>query len=215
VTRILAVADEVHEALYGGLLQQISPDLILACGDLPFDYLDNLVSRSDRPLVYVLGNHDTAAREGAGEDVALVPDRVPSSPAGGISAEGRIVRVAGVTVAGLGGSLRYKPGPNQYSQNQMRRRALSVELRARLRRALRGDGIDILLTHAAPLGVGDGLDPAHRGFVAFHRLLHTLRPRFLVHGHVHPRVPPPAADEWLGGTHIVNAVPYRVLELDP
>jgi Icc-related predicted phosphoesterase len=90
----------------------------------------------------------------------------------------------------------------------MRGRALWLEARARLRR-----GVDLLLTHAPPLGLGDGEDPAHQGFAAFHRLVAQLRPRLLLHGHVHP-VHRRAPDRTLGRTLIVNTIPYRLLELE-
>ena len=55
--RILAVADEVEEVLYGSRLSDLHPDLILGCGDLPFDYLEHLKSVAGVPLLYVHGNH--------------------------------------------------------------------------------------------------------------------------------------------------------------
>src|SRR5215471_15859877 len=62
MARVLAVADEVADALYGDTLDRLKPDLILSCGDLPFEYLENLVTRAGVPLLYVLGNHDPDPR---------------------------------------------------------------------------------------------------------------------------------------------------------
>ncbi|MEA3502708.1 MAG: hypothetical protein U9R47_08030, partial [Actinomycetota bacterium] len=56
--RILAVADEVDQALYGPRLNELRPDLILGCGDLPFEYLEYLRAEAEVPLLYVHGNHD-------------------------------------------------------------------------------------------------------------------------------------------------------------
>src|SRR5712671_74072 len=56
--KILAVADEIDEFLYGDKLETLRPDVILSCGDLPFDYLEFLVTRLAVPLLYVPGNHD-------------------------------------------------------------------------------------------------------------------------------------------------------------
>src|SRR2546430_17456073 len=56
MTRILAIADEVDDALYEDSLQQLKPDLMLSAGDLPFDYLENLVARAGVPLLYLPGN---------------------------------------------------------------------------------------------------------------------------------------------------------------
>ena len=73
--------------------------------------------------------------------------------------------------------------------------------------------MDVVITHSPPLDCGDGDDPAHRGFAAFHRLLDELEPRLMLHGHIHPHgLPRP--DRTLGPTRIVNVVPYRLIELD-
>jgi Icc-related predicted phosphoesterase len=206
--RILAIADQVEERLYGRL-QEIAPDLVLAAGDLPFEYLENIVSTLNVPLLFVPGNHDADLRA---TDPVLTPAGLEmpetTGPLGCVNVDGRLEAAAGLWIAGLGGSIRYRAGPNQYSQGEMRRRALALELRARLRRRR----VDILLTHSPPLGVGDEKDAAHQGFAAFHGLVKRLKPRLLIHGHVHPygRTLP---DRQLGETLVVNAVGYRVLEL--
>ena len=94
----------------------------------------------------------------------------------------------------------------------MRRRAFGIEARDRVKRVLGGRGVDVLLTHAPPAGVGDGNDQAHRGFEAFHRLARALGPPLLIHGHIHPygaRQP----DRRLGETLVVNAIPSRLVEV--
>lgn len=119
----------------------------------------------------------------------------------------------GLRVGGLGGSLRYKDGPNQYTQAQMRWRALDLELRARLKRVPSGHRrLDVLITHAPPFGVGPAEDAAHVGFVAFHRTIRNLRPVLLVHGHIHPygKTQP---ERRAGGTRIINAIPSRLIEI--
>ena len=215
--RILAVADEVAEALYGEALQRLRPDVIVSCGDLPFDYLENLVTRAAVPLVYVPGNHDPDLARVARHlamwpaPVMTVADDVPG-PQGCENADGGVVAAAGLRFAGLGGSVRYKVGPHQYTQQQMRWRALRLEARLRVRRALLGQALDVLVAHAPPLDLGDGGDPAHRGFAALHGLVARVRPRLLLHGHVHPfhrRQP----DRTLGTTRVVNVIPYRLIEL--
>jgi hypothetical protein len=206
--RVLAVADEVSDALYGDTLSELKPDLILSCGDLPFDYLENLVSRTDRPLLYVPGNHDPTLKPPDPTLAGWSPMDDGVGPRGCIDVDGRIVQEAGLSIAGLGGSVRYREGPNQYSQREMARRALGLELRARLRRRK----VDILITHAPPAGVGDADDPAHAGFTAFHRLVKQLAPRFLIHGHVQ-RFGPKPNDLRLGQTVVVNAIPYRLIEV--
>lgn len=213
MARILAIADEVDQRLYGEALQRLRPDVVVSCGDLPFEYLENIVTRAAVPLIYVPGNHDPqvgrAPQPGAEWPLLASPlDDLPG-PRGCDNADGRLIHAAGLNIAGLGGSLRYKQGPNQYTQREMRWRALQLEARVRLRWWRR---LDAIVAHAPPLGVGDGEDMVHHGFAAFHRLVLQLKPRVLLHGHVHP-VHRRAADRMLGQTLIVNAIPYRLLEV--
>jgi len=212
LTRILAIADEVDEGLYTDKLAQLRPDLAVSCGDLPFDYLEYIVSRLDVPLVYVPGNHDPEVRSADPTWAPLRTDNPQRGPLGCDNADGRVVVAAGLRIAGLGGSMRYKRGPNQYTDAEMRWRALSLEVRIRLNPAPGARKLDLLLTHAPPLGWGAPNDLAHRGFAAFVRLVKDLTPRLLIHGHVHPygRAQP---ERKLAGTPIINAVPSRLVEL--
>ena len=56
--RVLAVSDETSDELLASPDLVRSARLILACGDLPFDYLDALLNALEVPLVFVPGNHD-------------------------------------------------------------------------------------------------------------------------------------------------------------
>ena len=221
MTRILAIADEVSDSLWSGRVRRLEPDLVVACGDLPFDYLEYIVTMVNVPLVFVPGNHDPDLRakpqalssQDFERPLSLATlRREPPGPLGCSNADGRVVQEAGVSIAGLGGSVRYRPGPNQYTQRQMTRRAWRLELSSVRHRARAAGKIDILITHSPPYGIGDGDDPAHRGFVAFRRLVTRLSPTLLIHGHVHPygRV---IRSHRLRGTTIVNVVGHRMLEL--
>lgn len=185
---------------------------MLSCGDLPFDYLEYLVSRLNVPVMYVPGNHDAAVR---GPDMTWMPLRAElpiPGPQGCDNIDGRVFEFRGLRVAGLGGSLRYKEGPNQYTQAQMSWRALNLSFRIRLKRVRQGRKLDILVTHAPPFGLAEARDAAHVGFVAVLRLAQRFQPRLLLHGHVHPygRTLP---ERRLRETRVVNAIPYRVIEV--
>jgi len=71
VVRVLAVSDEVDDALVADPTPAGRAELILACGDLPFEYLDSLMNVLDIPLVFVPGNHDP--------DVCCSPTRHPAA----------------------------------------------------------------------------------------------------------------------------------------
>jgi calcineurin-like phosphoesterase family protein len=194
--RVLAVSDVPDQLLLADLNSVATAQLILACGDLPFDYLAYLMNALDVPLVFVPGNHDRdlsgyrTSRAGLTVRSGL-PARPPWPP-GASNADGRVLDVAGLRVAGLGGCLRYSGGPNQYSDRQQARRARALRAAAWWRGRRDGRGVDVLLTHAPPLGVGDSADPAHRGFSSYRSLVAVLQPAVLLHGHVHPVVPVPS-----------------------
>lgn len=215
MVRILAISDEVDDALDPRRLRRIAPDLVLAAGDLPLDYLEYVASAVEAPVAFVPGNHDPehervrTHRLGIAVLGGFLAD---PRPHGAQNLDDRVVDVAGVRVAGLGGCVRYRPGPNQYSQREFGRRSARLLRTAQRRRPRRPD-VDVLLTHAPPRHLGDGEDAAHLGIESLHDLVGRLRPRLLLHGHLHPhgeRRP----DRTLGGTTVCNVIPHRVLELD-
>ena len=196
--KILLVADEEAKYLWDyyqpGRLSGI--DCILSCGDLKQEYLEFLVTMSGKPLYYVHGNHDSGY--------------VNYPPEGCESAEDTVINLNGLRILGLGGCIRYNPGPYQYSEKEMRGRIRRVTRKIR-----KAGGIDIVITHAPPLGHGDAPDNAHRGFECFLKLMDEFRPKYLIHGHVHQsygnRLPQSVV---YGDTTVYNAVGWHVLEID-
>lgn len=195
--RILAVSDEECEALWDyyqpGRLDNY--DLILSCGDLKAAYLTFLVTMGNKPLLYVPGNHDKGYLQ--------------KPPDGCVDIDCGLVTFNGYRILGLGGCLRYNPGPYQYTEEQMYRRL------NKLRFALwRAGGVDIVITHAPPKGVGDREDPAHRGFETFLELIDKYSPTYLLHGHVHARYDIQAPRERrYRTTQVINVSERYVLEL--
>ena len=115
----------------------------------------------------------------------------------------------GVRILGLGGCRRYHQGAHQYTEKEMRRRI------RRLRFALwRSKGVDIVVTHAPPHGLGDDADPAHWGFEALVELLDKYQPQYLLHGHVHSNYSQNRSRfNTRGNSTIINAYERFVLEL--
>ena len=58
--KILAISDAVEPFLYGASLSSYASGVgaVVSCGDLPFEYLEYVVTFSGAPLYYVRGNHD-------------------------------------------------------------------------------------------------------------------------------------------------------------
>ena len=195
--RILAISDEECPALWDyytpGRLDGI--DLIISCGDLKASYLSFLVTMARCPVLYVPGNHDTRYDRNPPEGCDIIDDH--------------LVVYNGVRILGLGGCRKYHPGPHQYTEAQMRRRI------RRLRWQLwRNKGVDIVVTHAAPAGLGDAEDPAHRGFEALRELLDKYRPAYLFHGHVHMTYGCNTTRELdYNGTKIINAYERYIIEI--
>jgi Icc-related predicted phosphoesterase len=214
--RILAIADEPFPGLPDILDGR--PDLILSCGDLPWDDLERIVDHANVPLLYVPGNHDpalvgTPPRPLWPPSIEIRDLVDPPGPRGCTLVDGRVEDAAGLRIAGLGGSIRYREGPHQYTQREMARRARKLARAARRRRIRDGRGVDVLITHAPPKGLGDDDDRPHEGIEALHGLVGRLRPRLLLHGHIHPYgVPRP--DRYIGDTRVVNVVPFKVIDVD-
>ena len=214
MVRALVVADEVDERLWTDAVRACSVDLVIGAGDLPYAYLEFLANTLDRPCVFVPGNHDPDLSGFTRYGGLSMKDGFPAAwpgPMGGINADAGVVDIAGLRVAGLGGSLRYNDGPNQWTQAQQARRARKVVRLAERRRRRDGRGVDVLLTHAPPSGLGDRDDPPHRGFECLHRTIDRLRPPWLLHGHIHPhgeRVP----DRVAGATRLRNVVGHQIME---
>jgi Icc-related predicted phosphoesterase len=213
MVRVLAIADEVAPALDGAAVRRIAPDLVLAAGDLPWDYLEFFVCATDAPVVFVPGNHDPDfevppfLRTGPYVDCGDLSEQ--ARPRGAVNADRTVVRAAGLSIAGLGGSLRYNNGPHQYTQRQYDRRA-----RRLLRNARRAAPVDVLLTHAPPRHLGDQEDPCHQGIDALHRVLEQVRPTWHLHGHIHP-YGEQRPDRTVGPTTLRNVIPYKVIEIEP
>lgn len=196
--KILAIADEEAPYLWENFDKSKlnGADLIISCGDLDPRYLSFLATFSSVPVLYVHGNHDSKYQQ------------VP--PEGCICIEDTIYVHEGVRILGLGGSVRYKPGGNQYTERQMEKRVRKLR-----RKLFRRKGFDILVTHAPAYQLGDGRDLPHQGFRAFLTLMDKYHPRFFLHGHVHLNYGRgyKRYDKY-GDTHVINAFERCLIDYD-
>jgi len=207
--KILAVSDSVDDRLYSSSARENlkNVSLVLGCGDLPYEYLEFLVSALNVPLLYVPGNHDPCYEE-----------RNPAARADGCEfLDRRVMRVKGLSIAGIGGSVRYQPErPNQYTQAEMYFRTRSFFPALFWNRLHYGSVLDIMIAHSPPSGIHDDDDLAHTGFSAFLDLIRIFTPRFFLRGHVmayKSNLVPTVTQ--VGATTVINVYPYRLVEVEP
>lgn len=196
--RILAIADEESKYLWDFFEKEklAGIDLILSSGDLNPNYLSFLATFTTAPVLYVHGNHDDKY------------ERIP--PEGCICIEDQIYVHEGIRILGLGGSMRYRPGINQYTEKEMVKRVKKM----RFQLFMKG-GFDILLTHSPAYQLNDGRDLPHQGFQVFNTLMDKYHPRFFIHGHVHMAYgrQHKRYDQY-GETHVVNAYERCVFDFE-
>lgn len=168
MSRILILADEADPMLWEHLDRRRleGVELILSAGDLPASYLSFLTCFTNAPILYIHGNHD---------------DRYAQKPPEGCECiEDTIYTWNGIRILGLGGSMRYNFGVNQYTEKQMQKRIRSLRFKL-----WRKNGVDILLAHAPAYQLGDDTDLCHTGFSCFVSFMDKYRPKYFIHGHVH------------------------------
>ena len=191
---LLCISDEEDQLLWsqGGTKKIKEYDLILSSGDLKSEYLEYLVTISNKPLLYVHGNHD--------EQYDI------KEPCGCICIDDDVYIYDGIRIAGLGGSIRYKDGAKyMFTERQMKKRIKRLK-----RKIKKAGGVDIIVTHAPVAGYGDLGDFAHNGFECFVDLIKEYHPKYLFYGHVHSRYDYNYVGYYeLEGTQIINVSSKR------
>jgi Icc-related predicted phosphoesterase len=205
--KILCISDQIDPLVYSSSIKERfkDVDLILSAGDLPLDYLDFVVSSLNKPLLFVFGNHHVEAPEQNG--AAFGADGYGATHIGC-----RVVREGGLIVAGLGGSMRYNRGYNQYTNFQMYGQILRLIPALLFNRLFRGRFLDVLLTHAAPRGIHDREDLCHRGFGAFLWFMRVFKPKYLINGHIHLYDFSEVRSTEYKKTQVINAYSHYIID---
>lgn len=201
--RVLAISDVIVQALYSPAVCDIARDaeFVVSCGDLPSAYLEYIVSMTDKPLFYVMGNHGSRGGEKA-------------TPEGCINLDGRTVNYKGLLLGGLEGSMRYNDAPKyQYTESAMRLKVLGLERQMWLNRLRYGRFLDVLVTHSPPFGIHDGSDLTHQGFKSFLGLIDHYHPDYLLHGHTHLYDNRAIRQSVRGHTLIINTYGYKFIDI--
>jgi uncharacterized protein len=204
--KILCVSDQIDPLVYSNSIKNrfADVDMILGAGDLPLDYLDFIVTNLNKPLMFVFGNHHIEE---------LADDDKPGNWSFSSTHLGsKIRREAGLIVAGLGGSMRYNQGANQFTEFQMYGEIIKLIPALLFNRLFRGRYLDILLTHAPPRGIHDKPDKCHRGFKAFLWFMKMFKPKYLVHGHIHLYDLQDVRRTRCMKTEVINAFGHYIIE---
>lgn len=226
--RGLGLSDRVEEIVYcQGVTEHFRDiELVFACGDLPYSYIEFVVSTLNVPVFFVRGNHDKKKEDGpagmqtgpeGAVDLHRRTVRWPIEPAPEPAASGEgddEPRRSVLLVAGVEGSVRYKPGPFQYSQIEMWWQTLALVPGLLFNRLRYGRWLDVFVSHAPPRGTHDRHDLPHHGIDAFRWLVRTFRPAYHLHGHVHPHGPSSPVETRVGTTRVLNAFGARRFELE-
>ena len=104
--------------------------------------------------------------------------------------------------------LEYHDGDHQYTEWEMFRRIAKIDRKVR-----KLGGVDVIVTHAPPYGVGDADDPAHHGFECFREMIELYKPKYLIHGHVHLRYGANQREREYEGSKVVNVSERYVIEV--
>ncbi|MBC7264565.1 MAG: metallophosphoesterase [Chloroflexi bacterium] len=206
--KILAISDRVVEIVYDVRIAERFTDvnLVLSCGDLPYFYLEFIVTMLRVPVFYVIGNHGTELQYG--------PHNQPQYPGGCVNLHKRVIHHSGLIIAGLEGSMRYKErGEFQYTETDMALNALELVPRLIWNRIRYGRYLDILVTHAPPRGIHDQGDLCHQGFKTYLTVMQVFKPRFLIHGHTHSHYNTNPMESMYRETRVINAYGHRLIDV--
>lgn len=195
--KILAIADD-EAAVLGEETKRakIGPvDLVVSCGDLSPEYLSFIATLYGAPLFYVRGNHDR---------------KIDSAAELGENLHNHFLTYHGVKFLGFEGSPSYTAKAVQYQEAEMN----FLVNQAIFKSWFLGKP-DIIAAHAAPQGIHDGTDHAHRGFPAFNKAIAYLKPKYFLHGHNHLRYTPLCQSRVTrsGDTFVINVYGYYVINL--
>ncbi len=207
--KILAVSDVELEFIYSPQIARRfqDVDLIISCGDLPYFYLEFMVSMLDVPLYFVRGNHASQLEYGVGGERRY--------PWGAVDLHRHTVRdESGLLLAGIEGSHRYNTGDHQYSQSEMWGFAFRMVPALLVNKIRYGRYLDIFTSHAPPWKIHDMEDLPHHGIKAFNWLIRVFKPLYHFHGHIHIYRSDTVIETRVGETRVINSFGFHEVTLN-
>lgn len=206
--KVLSVSDIEAGIIYSPQIKDrfTGLDMAISCGDLPYYYLEYIISMLDIPLYFVLGNHANQ------EEIGCEGSRY--TPWGGYNLHRKVFYDKRLIMAGIEGSIRYNNGPHQYNQGEMWMAVWSLVPKLFYQHMLRGRYLDVFITHAPPWGIHDADDPPHHGIKAFNWLIKVFKPCYHFHGHTHLYRLDAEKETRVAETLVINTCGYRETVLD-
>jgi len=206
--RILSLSDKVISFIYGHPVKERFKeiDLVIGCGDLPYTYLEYVLTVLGIPLYYVRGNHDKV--------IEYTTYGQRTRPHGAVDLHRRVINHDGLILAGVEGSLRYRVGKFQYSQEEMWGHVFRLMPGMFSNRLRYGRYLDVFVTHAPSAGIHDKDDLPHRGIKAFRWFVKVFQPSVHVHGHIHVYRPDEVIRTNFGKTLVLNTFGFKEFEID-
>lgn len=207
--KLLGLSDIEIGFIYSPLVRERFQDIdvIISCGDLPYFYLEYVVSMLNVPLYFVRGNHASKMEYGASGP--------RSSPWGAIDLHRRSIEDdTGLILAGMEGCLQYNRGPYQYTQAEYWNKVFMLVPRFLSNKARTGRYLDIFVSHAPPWKVHDADDRPHTGIKAYRWLIKVFQPRFFLHGHIHVYRTGTITETLVEKTIVLNTYGYKEIHID-
>lgn len=135
-------------------------NIIITLGDVDIMFLKSLKKNfADKRVVGIHGNHDYL---GDLEHFGIE------------NIHGKTVKIDDIKISGLEGCLNYKNHPLLHTDEEI------VDVISKL-----DTNSDIIISHNSPLGVHDGENITHRGYLGLREYIEKYQPKYCVHGHQH------------------------------
>ncbi len=179
--------------------------LLLACGDLPYYYIEKVMASFGVPTFFVRGNHDNLEEFSA--------KGIRRKPIGAINLDSKVINHNNILIAGFEGSIRYKPGPFMYSQTEMWIKVLNLVPKLVWNKLVYGRYLDIVISHSPPADLYPKKDHIHEGFKAFNWLIKIFKPSYHFHGHIHIDRENDKNEFLIDQTKVLNTYPYVNVEI--
>jgi uncharacterized protein len=208
--KILALSDTEIGFIYSPMIRDRfhDVDLVISCGDLPYFYLEYVLSMLSVPLYYVRGNHASKIEFGSASTARTYPW-------GAFDLHQKVHEDdTGLLLAGLEGSVRYNTGPYQYTQSEYWIKVFRLVPRLLINKLKVGRYLDVFVTHSPPFHIHDAEDRPHVGIKAFNWLNKVFQPKYHLHGHIHIYRQDTITRTLVDKTEVINAFGYREITID-